>query len=170
MADDLPIFSLSTTKIQQMLKQLESYWNTFKIRENIAKTKVVIFSKGQSNHDWYLTLRIRKQVLQYTKGPFKKYVTAKIPNSDPPPPLVTICHRLPWPPSPPCHHPNSDKLFYLKLAEKSLGLCLNKHMRMPKSHTKWQQKSRINKKTMFYVFKTSETVVSKSEKFQITVH
>ena len=40
---------------------------------------------------------------------------------------------------------------------------------MPKSHTEWQQKSRINKKQCFYVFKTSETVVSKSEKFHITV-
>ena len=37
-------------------------------------------------------------------------------------------------------------------------------------HIEWQQKSKINKKTMYHVFKTSETVVSKSEKFQFTVH
>ena len=97
-------------------------------------------------------------------GPFKKYVTVKILISDPLPP----CHRLSpfaFTPSSPCHHPNSDKLLDPKLAEKSLGLCLTEHIRMPKSHTEWQQKSRINKKTMFNVFKTSETVVSKSEKF-----
>ena len=35
-----------------------------------------------------------------------------------------------------------------------------KNTRMSKSHTEWQQKSRITKKTMFYMFKTSETVVS----------
>ena len=100
-----------------------------------------------------------------SKGPFKMYVTVKIPIFDPPPPLspfVTVClDPLP----PPCHHPNSDKLFDPKLAEKSLGLCLTEHIRMPKSHTEWHQKSRINKKTMFYVLKTFDTVVSKSEKF-----
>ena len=63
-----------------------------------------------------------------------------------------------------------DILFDPKLAEKSLSLCLTEHIRMSKSHIEWQQESRINKKTMFYVFKTSETDVSKSEKFQVTVH
>ena len=29
------------------------------------------------------------------KGPFKKYVTGLPPIFDPPPPLVTLCHRLP---------------------------------------------------------------------------
>ena len=58
------------------------------------------------------------------KGPFKKYVTVKIPIFEPPPPLspfVTVCLETP---SPPCHHPNSDKLFDPKLAKESLGLCL----------------------------------------------
>ena len=70
----------------------------------------------------------------------------------PPPP----CHTLsPFALTslPPCHHPNSDKLFNPKLAEKFLGLCLAEHIRMPKSHTEWQQKSRINKKTMFLCLK-----------------
>ena len=100
------------------------------------------------------------------RGPFKKYVTVKIPIFDPPSPLSPFALT----PSLPCHHSNSDKLCDPKLAEKSLGLCLTEHIQMPKSHAEWQQKSKISKKIMFYVFKTSETVVSKSEKFQITVY
>ena len=60
-----------------------------------------------------------------SKGPFKKYVTVISRFLTPPPPLspfVTVCLD----PLPPCHHPNSDKVFDLKLAEKYLGLCLTK--------------------------------------------
>ena len=93
-------------------------------------------------------------------GPFKKYVTMKIPIFNP----LLPCHSLsPFAliPSRPYHHPNSTKFFDPKWAEKSLGLCLTEHIRMPKSYTEWQEKSRTNKKTMFYVFKTSDTIVKK---------
>ena len=63
-------------------------------------------------------------------GPFKKYVTVKIPIFEPPPPLslfVTICLD-----PPPCNHPNSDKIFDLKSAEKSVGPCLTEYIRMQK--------------------------------------
>ena len=106
----------------------------------------------------------------FTYGAIQKVFHRKNPNFWPPSPP---CHRLsPFAltPLPPCHHLNSDKLLDPKLAEKSLGLCLTEHIRMQKSHIEWQQKSRIKKKTMFHVFKTSETVVSKSEKFQIPVY
>ena len=91
------------------------------------------------------------------KEPFQKVCHRSTTDFSPPPPLshfVTICLY----PPPPCHHPNSAKLFDPKLADKSLELCLTEHIRMPKSFTEWQQKSKINKKTMFYVFKTPETV------------
>ena len=80
------------------------------------------------------------------------------------------CHRLsPFTltPLPPCHHPNSDKLFDPKVAAKSLNLHLTDHIRMPKSHRETTEK---HKKTIFYVFKASDTVASKSEKLQITVN
>ena len=99
-------------------------------------------------------------------GPFKEYVIVKIPIFEPPPP----CHRLsPFAlsPVPPCHHPNSDKLFDPKLSKESLGLCLIEHIRMPKRH---RQAELTRKQYFMYVFKTSDTVVSKSEKFQITVY
>ena len=71
-------------------------------------------------------------------GPFKKYVTVKIPIFDPLPPF----HRLsPFALTPsPRHHPNSDKLFDPKLAKESLGLCLIEYIRVPKSHRKATEK------------------------------
>ena len=78
-------------------------------------------------------------------------------------------------PSPPCHplssfhHPNSDKLFELKLSESSLGLCLTENIQMPNSHRKATEKQNQQENNLF-VFKTSNTVISKIEKFQITVH
>ena len=80
------------------------------------------------------------KLIRIIKGPFKKYVTVKIPIFDTPSPP---CHRLsPFAltPLPPCHHPNSDKLFDPKLAKESLGLCLTEYIRVPKSHRKATEK------------------------------
>ena len=86
----------------------------------------------------------------YGQGAIQKVCHCTNPNFRPPPPCHSLSSiALTYSPY---HHLNSDKLFGPKLAEKSLGLCLAEHIRMPNSNTEWQQKGRINKKVMFCVF------------------
>ena len=74
--------------------------------------------------------------------------------------IQKVCHRK---------NPNFWPLlpllspFALTPSPPWLGQCLTEHIRMRRSHIEWKQKRRINKKTMFYLFKTSETIDSKSE-------
>ena len=67
-------------------------------------------------------------------GPLKKYVIVKIPIFDPSSPP---CHRLsPFAltPLPPCHHPNSDKLFDPKLGEQSVSVSNLTHTNAKVTH------------------------------------
>ena len=51
-ADDQVLFATSTITLQAMLIDIESYCNTWKLKINVNKTKVLIFEKG-TRHTYY---------------------------------------------------------------------------------------------------------------------
>ena len=55
-ADDQILFATSPTSLQSMLNDIEIYCNTWNLKINIAKTKVLIFEKSNrhTNYDFYL--------------------------------------------------------------------------------------------------------------------
>ena len=55
-ADDQVLFATNPTTLQSMLSNIESYCNTWKLKINVNKTKVLIFEKGNqyTNYDFYL--------------------------------------------------------------------------------------------------------------------
>ena len=55
-ADDQILFAKSPTSLQSMLNDIEIYCNTWDLKINIAKTKVLIFEKSNrhTNYDFYL--------------------------------------------------------------------------------------------------------------------
>ena len=101
------------------------------IRHQMCSFPIQVFHNSTTNNFW---------IQENLFGSIQKVCHRKNPNFCPPSPLVTVCHHFPWPPSPPCHHPNSDKLFDSKLAKESLGLCLTEYIRVPKSHRKATEK------------------------------
>ena len=131
-----------------------SLQETLQLRRHVTSDR--IWSTFRRNFRWSLTslpLRIGyRTAFQNNRslfGAIQKVCHHKYPNFWPPSPFVTVCHRLPWPTFPPCHHSNSDKLVDPKLAEKSLfiyllALFLTEHIRMPKSHTEWQQLKQLS--------------------------
>jgi hypothetical protein len=44
-ADDTVIFAESQQELQQILKLFEHYCNIWKLKVNVSKTKIVVFSK-----------------------------------------------------------------------------------------------------------------------------
>ena len=48
-ADGTVIFAESQQELQQILKLFEHYCNIWKLKVNISKTKIVVFSKTKSN-------------------------------------------------------------------------------------------------------------------------
>jgi hypothetical protein len=55
-ADDQVLFSTSPTSAQLMLNDIENYCNTYKLKINISKTKVVIFEKSNRQTSFNFTL------------------------------------------------------------------------------------------------------------------
>ena len=55
-ADDQVLFATNSTTLQSMLTNIKSYCNTWKLKINVNKTKVLIFEKGNqyTNYDFYL--------------------------------------------------------------------------------------------------------------------
>ena len=55
-ADDQVLFSTSPTSLQSMLNDIEVYCNTWGLKINVNKTKVLIFEKGgrSTKYDFYL--------------------------------------------------------------------------------------------------------------------
>ena len=54
-ADDAVLFAQTPTALQSMLNDLEQYCNTWGLKINTNKTKVMIFERGRStNHDFIL--------------------------------------------------------------------------------------------------------------------
>lgn len=51
-ADDTVIFAESQQELQQILKLFEHYCNIWKLKVNISKTKIVVFSKKKSNQNF----------------------------------------------------------------------------------------------------------------------
>jgi hypothetical protein len=62
-ADDTVIFSLSPDSLQSMLNDIQTYCQTWGLKINTSKTKVVIFEKGRHTyHNFYLNNEILENV------------------------------------------------------------------------------------------------------------
>jgi hypothetical protein len=65
-ADDTVIFSLSPDSLQSILNDIELYCNTWGLKINTSKTKVVIFEKGRhTSHDFILNNEILEIVTSF---------------------------------------------------------------------------------------------------------
>ena len=54
-ADDQVVFAKSPESLQRMLLDIENYCNTWGLKINTSKTKVMIFEKGRhTSYDFYL--------------------------------------------------------------------------------------------------------------------
>ena len=51
-ADDTVIFAESQQELKQILKLFEHYCNIWKLKVNVSKTKIVVFSKKKSNQNF----------------------------------------------------------------------------------------------------------------------